>query len=100
MSVKQKPLNQQVIFIAGATSAIGLATVMMAVAQGAKVFMVARHENELQKIQDEMRIKNYATAYALADLGEVDQVQYAADVCLSTFGTIDTWINNDEGGVM
>ena len=94
MSIHLKPINQQVIFITGATSGIGLATVRMAVDQGAKVYMVARNEDELQNIQTEMRLSNLPTAYTVADVAEIDQIQIAADHCLDTFGRIDTWINN------
>ena len=94
MSIKLKPINQQVLFITGATSEIGAATVRMALSTGAKVYMVAENEEQLQKIQDEMQLKNLPTAYAVADLTEIDQLQVAADQCLATFGTIDTWINS------
>lgn len=94
MSVKLKPMYQQVVFITGATSGVGLATVRLALNQGAKVYMVANNEDELQNIQDEMRSKNLPTAYAVAEVSEIDQLQIAADHCLETFGTIDTWINN------
>lgn len=94
MSVSLKPLNQQVIFITGASSGVGMAVVRSALEQGAKVFMVAHHEDELQRIQDEMRLKDLPTAFAVADVTEVDQLQVAADQCVATFGTIDTWINN------
>lgn len=93
MSVMLKRLNQQVIFFVGATSDVGLATLRMAIDQGAKVFMVGSDERSLQKIQDEMRRRDLPTAYAVAELSEVDQLQVAADQCLATFGTIDTWIN-------
>lgn len=96
MSIKLKPIDQQVIFITGATSEIGLATVRMAIFQGAKVFMVGQNEEELQNIQDDMRLKNLPTAYAIADVADIDQLQIAADHCLETFGTIDSWINNAE----
>lgn len=89
-----KPLHEQVLFITGATSGIGLATVRMAVEQGAKVFMTARNEDELQRIQDEMRLKGYDTAYAVLDVAELDQIQFAVDQCIQTFGRIDTFINN------
>ena len=46
----------------------------MAVDEGAKVFMIARNEDELQKIQDEMRRKNEDTAYAVADVGDLRPV--------------------------
>jgi len=96
MLIKPKPLYQQVFFITQATSRIGLATVRLAIDQGAKVFMVDRNEDELQIIQDEMRLKNFPTAYAVADVAEIDQVQIAADHCLVTFGRIDTWVNTSE----
>lgn len=94
MSLKLKPLHKQVLFITGATSGIGLATVRLAVNEGAKVFMVARNEEDLQHIQDEMRKKGYETAYAIADVSDEEQVRSAADHCIETFGRIDTFINN------
>lgn len=94
MAIRLKQLHEQVIFITGATSGIGLATVHLAVEQGAKVFMTARNEEDLQKLQDEMRNKGYDTAYAVADVAEFDQIQFAADQCIYTFGRIDTFINN------
>ena len=95
MAVKLKPLYKQVIFMTGATSSIGVATLHMAVEQGAKVFMVDRidKEEELQRMQDDMRAKGYDTAIAISD-EETEQLQFAADQCLKTFGKIDTWINN------
>lgn len=93
MAVKLKPLYKQVIFIIGATSSIGRATIHLAVEQGAKVFMVDREEEELQRLQDEMRAKGYDTAYVVAD-EESEQLQFAADQCVKNFGPIDTWINN------
>lgn len=94
MSLTLKPLHEQVIFITGATSGIGLATVHRAVELGAKVFMAARNEDELQRIQDEMRNNGYETAYAVLDVAEEDQIQYAVDQCINTFGRIDTFVNN------
>lgn len=94
MSIKLKPLHQQVIFITGATSGIGLATVRLAVNEGARVFMVARNEDDLLRIQEDMRNKGYETAFAVADVSEELQVRSAADHCIDTFGRIDTFINN------
>jgi NADP-dependent 3-hydroxy acid dehydrogenase YdfG len=94
MSVSLKPISQQVIFITGASNGVGLAVVRQAIDQGAKVFMVDDHEEQLQKIQDEMRLNDRPTAFAIADVAEANQLQAAADQCIATFGTIDTWINN------
>lgn len=94
MRLKLKPLHEQVIFITGATSGIGLATLHRAVEQGAKVFFTARNEEELQRLQDKMRGEGYETAYAVIDVAEIDQLQSAVDHCVSTFGRIDTFVNN------
>jgi short-subunit dehydrogenase len=91
---KLKPLHKQVIFITGATSGIGLVTVHRAVEQGARVFMTARNEDELLRIQDEMRHMGYETAFSVADVAEMQQLQVAVEQCLHTFGKIDTFINN------
>ena len=81
------------LFITGVTSSLGLGTLRAAVNSGSKVFMVSKHESELQKLQDEMLRQNHVTAFAVADISEIDQLEVAADQCLATFGTIDTWIN-------
>lgn len=94
MSLSLKPISEQVLFITGASKGVGLAVVRMAVEKGARVFMVDSDENALQMIQDEMRAKSLPTAYAVAVVSERDQLQVAADQCIATFGTIDTWINS------
>lgn len=94
MSVTLKPISQQVIFITGASNGVGLAIVRKAIEQGAKVFMVDDREEPLQKLQDEMRLLDLPTAFAVADVAEADQLRVAADQCIATFGTIDTWVNN------
>ena len=94
MSLKLKPLSEQVIFITAATSGIGLATIHRAVEQGAKVFMVDVIEEDLEEIQMDLRSKGYETAYAVAEVSEYDQLAFAADSCIRTFGCINTFINN------
>ncbi len=86
-------LKQKVIFITDACSAIGASAVQEAVHRGARVFMVGANEDELQAMQDKMRVKGFETAYAVADVAEYDQLLVAADACLKTFTRIDTWIN-------
>ena len=99
MTIKLRRLEEQVIFITGATSGIGLATVHKAVEQGARIYMVARNENELLKLQNEMKAKGYETAFGVADVSNIDQLRKAAEKCLTTFGRIDTFINNAENSI-
>jgi len=94
MSVHHQSLVGQVLFITGATSGIGLATLYQAVEQGAKVFYIARDEEKLQTLQEKMRRMGYETAYAVCDVAEKDQIERAVELCLKTFGRIDTFINN------
>ena len=94
MSLKFKPLSEQVLFITAATSGIGMATIQKAVEQGAKIFMVDSNEDDLEEIQTDLRNKGYETAYAVAEVSEFDQLSYAADSCVRTFGCISTFINN------
>lgn len=94
MSLKLKPLDQQVIFISGASSGIGLATVHRAVEQGAKVFMVSRNQDELIRIHNDLKHKGYDTAYSVADVANLKQIEGAVELCFKNFGTIDTFINN------
>lgn len=88
-----KSLKNQVFFIIGATVGPGPALVRLAARSGAKVFMVDKSEEDLQNIQDQMSRAGFTTAYAIADVTETDQLEAAADKCISTFHFIDTWIN-------
>lgn len=93
-SFKQKPLNEQVIVLTGATSGIGLVTARTAAAKGARLVLVARNEEALSKLADELK-RDAGEAIALAaDVSKESQVRHVAETAEKTFGRIDTWINN------
>jgi len=117
MKVKLKPLSEQTILITGATSGIGLCTARMAAKQGANVVAVARNEDALRKLVDEInssqgsstersngRSKNGRSrpanvssgraTYAVADVADEQALRQAANIAVEKFGTIDTWVNN------
>lgn len=91
---KLKPVEDQVILITGASSGIGLTTARMAAKRGAKVVAVARNEDALKALAEEIRAGGGQATYAVADVGDLEQVNAARDVALQAFGRIDTWINN------
>ena len=89
-----KPLHQQSIVITGATSGIGLATARRAVKAGACVFLIARGQNDLKALCEELQGQGGRVAFAVADVADFDALSEAADKCRRLFGGFDTWVNN------
>ena len=96
MSVKPtlKPLDKQAVVITGATSGIGLATARRAARAGACVFLVARGEQDLRKLCEELQAEGARVAWCVADVSDHESLAEAADKCRRLFGGFDTWVNN------
>ncbi|WP_174301845.1 SDR family oxidoreductase [Caulobacter sp. S45] len=91
---KLKPLSQQVVVVTGASSGIGLATARKAAKAGAKVLLVARGEPALKAAVEDIIASGGRAAYAVADVGELSELEQAAHLALERFGGIDTWVSN------
>lgn len=91
---RYKPLDEQTIVITGATSGIGLATARRAMKAGARLVLVARNEDVLREVCDEASACGTRAAYAVADVGEEDDIQKIVDTAVREFGGFDTWVNN------
>ncbi|MBN8527946.1 MAG: SDR family NAD(P)-dependent oxidoreductase [Caulobacterales bacterium] len=89
-----KPLNQQAMVITGATSGIGLATARRAARAGTCVFLIARGEQDLKRLTEELQAEGARAAYAVADVADYDALAEAAEKCRRLFGGFDTWVNN------
>ena len=89
-----KPIAEQVVVITGGTSGIGLTTARMLCQSGAKLFLIARNEEALRTLRDELRAKGGQADYAVADVADVVAVQAASAQAIATFGGYDTWIND------
>lgn len=94
MTLKLKPVSEQVILITGASSGIGLGTARRAARRGAKVFALARNEQALEELVEEIAARGGEAAYAVCDVGREEDVNRAAETALGRFGRIDTWVNN------
>ncbi len=93
-SFKQKPVGEQVIVLTGVTSGIGLVTARMAAERGARLVLVARSEEALNNLVDEIR-QNGGQAIAVAtDVSKETEVKRVARDAAAAFGSIDTWVNN------
>ena len=89
-----KPLNEQAIVVTGATSGIGLSTARRAAKAGACVFLIARGENDLRALTEELQAEGARVAWAVADVADYDALAEAAEKCRRLFGGFDTWVNN------
>ena len=89
-----KPLAEQAIVITGATSGVGLSTARRAARAGACVFLIARGEDDLKALTEELQGQGARCAWAVADVADYDALAEAADKCRRLFGGFDTWVNN------
>ncbi len=94
MKIRLKKLSDQVMVITGATSGIGLVTGRKAAKQGARLVLVARNEDALKQICDELNSQGTEATYVVADVGKEDEVHLVASTAIQRFGRIDTWVNN------
>ena len=100
MTVNLKKIADQTIVITGATSGIGLCTARMSADRGANVVCVARNEEALKQLCDEINSKQGGRApYATADVADEAAMRHAADVARREFGGIDTWVNDAGGSI-
>jgi short-subunit dehydrogenase len=93
MSIKLKPLDQQVIVITGASSGIGLATAQSAAKQGAKVVLAARSKKTLDDVVHAIQAAGGEAVAVECDVANRQQVEDVAAVAVRQFGRIDTWVN-------
>lgn len=99
MSVRLKPLRQQVLVITGASSGIGLATARMAGREGARVVLAARNGEALAQIEREIAAAGGTAIHVVADVSRREDVEKVAQVAVARFGGFDTWVNNAGQGV-
>jgi NAD(P)-dependent dehydrogenase (short-subunit alcohol dehydrogenase family) len=91
-----KPLNQQIIFITGATDGIGKLTALQLAKQNAHVLIHGRNEtkvanviNEIKNITGNQNIEGF-----VADLSSLEEVRKLADNILEKHNSVDVLINN------
>jgi len=94
VSTKLKPLNEQVIVITGASSGIGLCTAESAARQGAKVVLAARSEQALNDAVRNITAARGQATSVVADVSRRADLEKVAQWAVSTFGRVDTWVNN------
>lgn len=99
MKYHLKPLGQQTIVITGASSGIGLTIARRAAKAGAKVILVARDEDSLKKVCDDIRAEGGKADYVPADVGIREDMQKVVETVVERHGGFDTWVNDAGVGI-
>jgi short-subunit dehydrogenase len=89
-----KPLARQVVVLTGGTSGIGLVTARALAERGAALFLIARNEDALRNVCEEIRAAGGSADYAVADVADKPQLDKAAARAEAVFGGFDTWVND------
>lgn len=87
-------LQDKVVVVTGASSGIGESIVRIFAAEGAKVYMIARREERLKKIADEVKA---AGGTAIPFAGTVDSQENVTalfDLVIKDCGKVDVVVNN------
>jgi len=86
-------LNDKVAIVTGASSDIGKGIVKRFTEEGAKVIMIARNLDSLEKSRKEIGNEEN-TASVTCDLTDESQTQQAVNQIMDTYGKIDILVNN------
>jgi NAD(P)-dependent dehydrogenase (short-subunit alcohol dehydrogenase family) len=96
--VTGEKLKEKVAIITGGNSGIGEATGRLFAQEGAKIVLMARREEQGQKVAESIREKGGEATFIGCDVGNNDSVQEAVRKAASTYGRIDVLFNNAGGG--
>jgi NAD(P)-dependent dehydrogenase (short-subunit alcohol dehydrogenase family) len=95
-----KPLNQETIFITGATDGIGRLTALQLARQNVHLLIHGRNADKLAKVVDEIKrtTGNQNIEGFIADLSSLNEVQKLANDVLEKHDKLDVLINNAGAG--
>ncbi len=87
-------LAGKVAFITGAGRGIGAAAARLFAAEGARVLLAARTEEQLKAGTEQVRAAGGTAEYVLCDLADAASVRAAVDRTVEVYGRLDVAFNN------
>jgi len=87
-------LSKRVAVICGASSGLGVQFAHALAGQGAKVALLARRADLLQKLADELNSKGHEAFAVPCDITSTEDVKQAVKAVMGRFGQVDILINN------
>ncbi|GKW44698.1 SDR family NAD(P)-dependent oxidoreductase [Planococcus sp. NCCP-2050] len=90
--LKSFSLEGKTAIVTGAGKGIGKAIALAVAEAGANLMLVARTEEDLKAVQQE--INNGRTYYTVADITSREQIQQAVEKTVERFGKLDVLVNN------
>ncbi|HRN70893.1 MAG TPA: SDR family oxidoreductase [Candidatus Woesebacteria bacterium] len=87
-------LSNQVVVITGASDGLGKALALRLMKEQVKLALLARSEDKLKLLQEEIVSQGGQAEYVVCDITQVEQIQNAVSQVKEQFGTIDILVNN------
>lgn len=91
-------LENKVAIITGATAGMGKAIAELFAKEGASVVLMARREERLEKLVDEITSNGGKAVYSKGDVSSQEDIDMAVKTAIDEYGKIDILINN--AGIM
>ncbi len=92
--MKPNGLKAKVAVVTGASRGLGKAMAVALAAEGARVALVSRNENDLERVADEIAGAGGEAAVFVTDVASDQQVRETVTRIIARFGTVNILINN------